>query len=60
MQFDDITFAYNGRNPVFKSLSLTVPSGATIGIVGATGSGKSTLVKLLLRFYEIQGGQILI
>ncbi|WP_416671403.1 ABC transporter ATP-binding protein [Egbenema bharatensis] len=60
VQFNDITFAYNGRNPVLKHLSLHVPTGQTIGIVGATGSGKSTLVKLLLRFYEVQSGQILI
>jgi ATP-binding cassette subfamily B protein len=60
VQFDDITFAYNGRNPVLKQLSLSIPAGTTIGIVGATGSGKSTLVKLLLRFYEVQSGRILI
>jgi ATP-binding cassette, subfamily B, bacterial len=60
VQFDNITFAYNGRNPVLKQLSLHIPSGATIGIVGATGSGKSTLVKLLLRFYEVKTGCILI
>ncbi|BAU40285.1 ABC transporter ATP-binding protein [Leptolyngbya sp. O-77] len=60
VQFDDITFAYNDRNPVLKHLSLQVPAGATIGIVGVTGSGKSTLVKLLLRFYEVQSGRILI
>jgi ATP-binding cassette subfamily B protein len=60
VQFDDITFAYEGRNPVLKQLSLHTPAGATIGIVGATGSGKSTLVKLLLRFYEVQSGRILI
>lgn len=60
VQFDNITFAYNGRDPVLKDLSLYVPTGATIGIVGATGSGKSTLVKLLLRFYEVQSGRILI
>jgi ATP-binding cassette subfamily B protein len=59
VQFDNITFAYNGRNPVLKHLSLTVPAGTTIGIVGATGSGKSTLVKLLLRFYEVKSGRIL-
>ncbi|MEB3338120.1 MAG: ABC transporter ATP-binding protein [Leptolyngbyaceae bacterium] len=60
VQFEDITFAYNSRNPVLKQLSLQVPAGTTIGIVGATGSGKSTLVKLLLRFYEVQRGRILI
>jgi ATP-binding cassette subfamily B protein len=60
VQFDNITFAYNERNDILKNLSLQIPAGATIGIVGATGSGKSTLVKLLLRFYEVQGGRILI
>jgi ATP-binding cassette subfamily B protein len=60
VQFDHVTFAYHGRHPVLKELSLHIPAGATIGIVGATGSGKSTLVKLLLRFYEVQSGRILI
>lgn len=60
VHFDNIIFAYNGRNNVLKNLSLHIPPGANIGIVGATGSGKSTLVKLLLRFYEVQGGQILV
>ena len=54
--FDHITFAYNQRQAVIKDFNLTIPSGATIAIVGSTGSGKSTLVKLLLRFYEIQAG----
>jgi ATP-binding cassette, subfamily B, bacterial len=60
VQLEDITFAYNGRNPVLKALSLQIPAGKTIGIVGATGSGKSTLVKLLLRFYDVQNGRIAI
>ncbi|WP_414551068.1 ABC transporter ATP-binding protein [Anabaena sp. CCY 0017] len=60
VQFDNITFAYNERKDILKNLSLQIPAGATIGIVGATGSGKSTLVKLLLRFYEVQSGRILI
>jgi ATP-binding cassette subfamily B protein len=54
----DITFAYNQRQPVIKNLSLHIPAGKTIAIVGATGSGKSTLVKLLLRLYEVQSGKI--
>lgn len=60
MKFETITFADRERQPLLKQLSLSVPPGATIGIVGATGSGKSTLVKLLLRFYEVQSGRILI
>jgi len=58
VQFANITFAYTNRNPVLKHLSLHIPAKATIGIVGATGSGKSTLVKLLLRFYDVQHGKI--
>ena len=58
--FNNITFAYHQRQPVIKQFSLHVPAGATIGIVGATGSGKSTLVKLLLRFYIPQQGEICI
>lgn len=60
VQFDDITFAYDGHHNVLKNLSLHISPGFTIGVVGATGSGKSTLVKLLLRFYEVQRGRILI
>ena len=68
--FDNISFTYpdrlqnvngNGQNrlrPVIRDLSLHIPAGETIAIVGATGSGKSTLVKLLLRFYDVQSGQI--
>lgn len=56
----NITFAYNNRLPVIEDLSLKIPAGKTIAIVGATGSGKSTLVKLLLRLYEIQSGKIIL
>jgi len=45
---------HNGRTPVIQNLSLRIPAGKTIAIVGSTGSGKSTLVKLLLRLYEVQ------
>ena len=58
LHFKDVTFAYNGRSPVIKDLSLHIPAGKTIAIVGSTGSGKSTLVKLLLRLYEVRSGTI--
>ncbi|MFP4124475.1 MAG: ABC transporter ATP-binding protein [Coleofasciculus sp.] len=54
----NITFSYQGRHPVVENLSMHIPAGKTIAIVGATGSGKSTLVKLLLRLYEVQDGTI--
>lgn len=60
VRFEQVNFGYQGRVPVFNHLSLVVPAGKTIAIVGPTGSGKSTLVKLLLRLYAISGGQILL
>jgi ATP-binding cassette subfamily B protein len=58
LELQNVTFAYNGRSPVIQNLSLYIPAGKTIAIVGSTGSGKSTLVKLLLRLYEVQSGSI--
>jgi ATP-binding cassette subfamily B protein len=60
LSFRQVDFAYSGRDPLLQHFNLEVPAGSTIGIVGATGSGKSTIVKLLLRLYEIQGGEILL
>ena len=60
IRFQAVDFAYEGRKPLLQGFNLEIPAGSTIGIVGATGSGKSTIVKLLLRLYEIQGGQILL
>jgi ATP-binding cassette subfamily B protein len=58
VQLNNVTFAYREGFPVIKNLTLYVPAGKTIAIVGSTGSGKSTVVKLLLRLYEIQSGTI--
>ena len=60
IRFEAVTFGYAGREPLLRDFSLDIPAGSTLGIVGATGSGKSTLVKLLLRLYAIQGGEILL
>ncbi|KEF42206.1 MAG: ABC transporter [Cyanobium sp. CACIAM 14] len=60
IRFERVAFAYAGREPLLRDFDLEVPAGATIGIVGATGSGKSTIVKLLLRLYAIQSGRILL
>ncbi len=57
IKLENISFAYY-QQPVIKQLSLHIPSGKTTAIVGSTGSGKSTLVKLLLRLYEVQAGKI--
>lgn len=56
--FSNVAFAYPERTALIRRLSLEIPAGKTIAIVGPTGSGKSTLVKLLLRLYEIQAGTI--
>ena len=58
IRFDAVSFAYAKRSQILQNLSLKIPAGQTIAIVGSTGSGKSTLVKLLLRLYEIQSGTI--
>ncbi len=58
VQLNQVSFAYDQGHPVIRAVSLEIPAGQTIAIVGSTGSGKSTLVKLLLRFYEVQAGHI--
>jgi ATP-binding cassette subfamily B protein len=58
LSFRGVEFAYGGRDALFSAFNLEVPAGSTLGIVGATGSGKSTLVKLVLRLHEIQAGSI--
>ena len=58
--FDNVSFAYNADDYVLRDVSLEVTPGQRIGIVGATGAGKSTLINLLLRFYDVSSGRILI
>ena len=59
IEFRDVTFSYGGE-PVLSRLSFAVEKGKTLGIVGETGSGKSTIVDLLLRFYEADSGDIFV
>ncbi|MCU6480870.1 ATP-binding cassette subfamily B protein [Arthrobacter silviterrae] len=56
--FDHVNFSYNPDEPLIKDLSLTAEPGETVAIVGPTGAGKTTLVNLLMRFYEIDSGKI--
>jgi ATP-binding cassette subfamily B multidrug efflux pump len=58
--FDHVWFAYNGEDYVLKDASFEVQPGQRVGIVGATGAGKSTLINLLLRFYDVSKGRILV
>jgi ATP-binding cassette subfamily B multidrug efflux pump len=58
--FDNVSFAYKDGDEVLRNVSFEVKPGERVGIVGATGAGKSTLISLLLRFYDVTGGRILI
>jgi len=58
--FEDVHFNYGNGQHVVRGLSLHIPAGETAAIVGATGAGKSTVIKLLLRFYDIQRGRVLL
>ncbi|ROS04906.1 ATP-binding cassette subfamily B protein/ATP-binding cassette subfamily B multidrug efflux pump [Sinobacterium caligoides] len=60
IDFQQVGFSYNERNTVFEQLNLSIRSGEKIGIVGRSGAGKSSLVNLLLRFYDVDSGNILI
>ncbi|HDR1021197.1 TPA: ABC transporter ATP-binding protein [Pasteurella multocida] len=58
--FKDIDFAYSADRPLLKQFNLTIKPGEKVGLIGRSGAGKSTIVNLLLRFYEAQQGQITI
>ncbi|GIW73186.1 MAG: ABC transporter [Planctomycetota bacterium] len=60
VRFEGVRFAYPGRPPLFEDLTLQIAPGEMVGIVGASGAGKTTLIKLLLRLYEPQAGRVLL
>jgi len=60
IEFKNVQFSYDGVTPVLKGVSFTVNKGETVALVGATGAGKSSIINLIGRFYEFQGGDIII
>lgn len=60
IEFREVTFSYDGKHPVLKNISFVAQPGETIALVGHTGSGKSSIINVLLRFYEFGSGQILL
>lgn len=58
IEFSDVRFGYDPELPIIDKLNLSIPAGQTVGFVGATGAGKSSVVKLLLRFYQPQQGEL--
>jgi ABC-type multidrug transport system fused ATPase/permease subunit len=60
IEFDDVSFSYDGENPALCEVDLHIPPGQTVALVGATGAGKSTLAKLVARFYDPDHGRVLV
>jgi ATP-binding cassette, subfamily B, bacterial len=60
VRFEDVTFGYAAQEPVLKQINLFVPAGTHVSIVGASGCGKTTLANLLLRFFDPDGGRVLV
>mgnify|MGYP001765009408 CR=1 FL=1 len=60
VRFEDVRFAYDAERPILKGITLDVPSGQTVALVGHSGSGKSTIGRLLFRFYDVTGGRVMI
>lgn len=60
VQFEDVQFHYEAGKPILRGIDFTARAGETVAIVGPTGSGKTTIIQLLTRFYDAQGGRILI
>lgn len=60
IEFQNVTFSYDGKTDVLKNISFTAEPGQTVALVGHTGSGKSSIINLLMRFYEFEQGNIII
>lgn len=60
IRFSHVTFRYGNRRPALKDVSFTIPKGKKVALIGASGSGKSTIAKLLLKYYEVEEGEITI
>lgn len=60
IEFRNVGFGYNPEQRIFDNLNITIPAGQRVGLVGSSGSGKSTMVNLLLRLYDVNDGQVLI
>lgn len=58
IEFDRVSFAYDDRKPTLQDVSFTVPGGKTVALCGETGGGKSTILKLIDRFYDCNTGSI--
>ena len=58
IEFDRVTFSYRGKHPNLENVSFSLKKGESLGIIGATGSGKTTLIRLLLRFYDVSEGAV--
>lgn len=58
IRFEDVTFSFGGVKPTVKNISFALGRGQTLGIIGATGSGKTTLIQLLMRFYDVNEGHV--
>jgi ATP-binding cassette, subfamily B, heavy metal transporter len=60
VRFEQVSFAYGADRPILHDVSFVIPTGSKVAIVGASGAGKSTIARLLFRFYDVDGGRILV